>query len=137
MSPMAGTSLTAAYTWMPTAEVTKSSNPDEIGKPQSATSKHTLSLWADHRFGAGPFDGSHAGLGLRYASSTLGEGDNAPATLPTVTLVDLMLGYDIERWRLALNVRNLTDKTYLGNCGAVNCYYGSARTVVGTVAYRY
>lgn len=137
MSPLTGTNVTAAYTWMPTAKITESSKSDEIGKPQSATSKHTLSLWADHRFGTGPVDGLRAGLGLRYASSTLGDGDNAPATLPAVTLVDLMLGYDIERWRLALNVRNLTDKTYLGNCGATNCYYGSARTIVGTVSYRY
>jgi hypothetical protein len=46
-------------------------------------------------------------------------------------------GYAIERWRCALNVRNLADKTYLGNRGATNCYYGSARTLVGSMTYRY
>lgn len=137
VSPMAGTNLTAAYTWTPTAKITESINPGDIGKQQTATSRHLLSLWADHRFRAGPADGLRIGLGVRYASSTLGDNNSSPAPLPAVTLVDAMLGYDIERWRLALNVRNLADKTYVANCGSTNCYYDSVRTVVGSVTYRY
>ncbi|MDA8454357.1 TonB-dependent receptor, partial [Acidovorax sp. GBBC 3334] len=42
------------------------------------------------------------------------------------------------RWTFALNVRNLTDKTYIGNCDQYgNCYYGDQRRVIATATYRW
>jgi iron complex outermembrane receptor protein len=51
---------------------------------------------------------------------------------------DAMVGYDFENWSLALNVRNLTDKIYVGrSCDQYSCGYGERRKVVGTATYRW
>ena len=37
----------------------------------------------------------------------------------------------------SLNINNLTDKTYLANCGTFGCFYGEGRTVTAKVAYKW
>ncbi|HBO12974.1 MAG TPA: TonB-dependent siderophore receptor, partial [Halieaceae bacterium] len=57
---------------------------------------------------------------------------------PDYTLGDLMLGYTLGAWDLALNVRNVTDKEYMATCLARgDCFLGEARTVVGRFTYRF
>jgi iron complex outermembrane receptor protein len=49
-----------------------------------------------------------------------------------------MLGYDFDRWSLALNLRNLTNKTYIANCDIYgSCYYGDQRRVLATATMRW
>lgn len=55
-----------------------------------------------------------------------------------VTLYDAVLAYDRGPFRVALNVTNLFDKEYVGTCIARgDCFYGTRRTVVGSVTYRF
>lgn len=133
VTPAAGFNLTAAYAYTPKAEVTQSANPSEIGKQDSAVSKQRLSLWGDYRFDTGV----KAGLGMRYVGPTRGNDESAAAEVPGYTLLDAMVGYDVNRWSLALNASNLTDKEYLTNCSAGNCYYGTPRRVTMTSTYRW
>ncbi|GAA0509858.1 MULTISPECIES: TonB-dependent siderophore receptor [Pigmentiphaga] len=125
--------VTASYSFTPRAIVTGSANPDEIGKQATAVPRHRLSIWGDYRFASGV----KVGLGMRYTGTTRGENETASAKIPAVTIFDAMLGYDIDRWSLALNLRNLAGKTYIANCGFGNCYYGPARSVVATATYRW
>lgn len=38
--------------------------------------------------------------------------------------------------KLAMNVQNLTNKTYVSQCtGDLDCYYGEGRTVVSSLTY--
>jgi iron complex outermembrane receptor protein len=137
LEPMPGMNFTAAWTWLPVAKVTASVAPADIGKQQASTPEHAVALWADHRWGQGVLAGLRLGVGLRYSGSTSGYGEASPAKLPARTLVDVLIGYELERLRFALNLRNAADKTYLADCGATTCYFGSARSVVGTLSYRY
>lgn len=93
------------------------------------------SAWGVWRFagtGAGEFS---AGLGARYMSS-FRDGD-APR-VPSLTLFDALLAYDMPRWRLALNGSNLADKTYVSTClRRGDCWYGARRTVTATATYRF
>ena len=127
--------LTAAYTYMQRAIVTASATPAQIGKQALAVPRNQLSLWADYRF----LNRIKVGMGARYAGSTRGNGGITPVKVPSFTLVDAMIGYDIESWNLALNIRNLINKTYLSNCDgqAQTCYYGDQRTAVATATYRW
>lgn len=125
--------VTASYSYTPRAIVTASANPEEIGKQATAVPRSRLSVWADYRFE----NGVKVGLGARYNSTTWGESETAPAKVPAVTLYDAMIGYDMDRWSLALNLRNLTNKTYIANCGFGTCYYGTPRSVVATATYRF
>lgn len=134
VQPVPRLNLTAAYSWTPKAIVTASSKPAEIDKQMTAVPKTRMSLWADYRFDGG----FKMGLGARYTGANLGDGEMAPAKVPAFTLFDAMVGYDFARWSLALNVRNLANKTYLANCDAYgNCYYGDQRKVIATATYRW
>jgi iron complex outermembrane receptor protein len=126
--------LTAAYAYTPRARVLASSRAEEIGKQATAVPRNSLSVWADYRF----TNGLKVGLGARFNGSTHGDGEVvAPAKVPSYTLIDAMIGYDIDRWTLALNLRNLTDKTYVSNCAYAFCYLGTQRTAVATATYRW
>ncbi|HSI60327.1 MAG TPA: TonB-dependent siderophore receptor, partial [Ideonella sp.] len=133
VEPVRDLNLTLSYAWTPTAEITASSNADEIGVNANGVSEHTGSLWADYRFGGG----FKVGLGARYNGSNHGISDAASVKVPAYTLLDALLGYELGAWDLKLNVRNLTNKTYFASCGYGSCYYGDVRRVVATATYRW
>ncbi len=133
VEPLPALRLTASYAWTPKAEVSDSSDPEELGLNINGVSEHLGSLWADYRFG----QGFKAGLGVRYVGSNDGNYDSAAATVPSYTLVDAMLGYIAKSWEVTVNATNLTDKTYFASCGSGFCYYGDERRVGATLTYHW
>jgi iron complex outermembrane receptor protein len=131
--PVPQMNVVAAYTYTPKADVTASSTPSEVGKQMQAVSRNQFALWTDYRFGSG----IKVGVGARYTGPNQGYAESASKKLPGYTLIDAMVGYQIQRWNLALNVRNLTNKTYLSNCSQGDCRYGDLRTVLATATYRW
>ena len=89
-----------------------------------------------YRFSAFGVPGFLAGAGVRYNGHSFdGVGNNR---VEGVTLYDAVLAYDRGPFRVALNVTNLFDKEYVGTCIARgDCFYGTRRTVVGSVTYRF
>lgn len=131
--PVPQANVVAAYTYTPKADVTASSTASEVGKQMQAVSRNQFALWTDYRFASG----IKVGVGARYIGSNWGYAESASAKLPSYTLFDAMIGYQIQRWNLALNVRNLTNKEYLSNCSQGVCRYGDLRTVMATATYRW
>ncbi|KPU92363.1 ligand-gated channel protein [Variovorax paradoxus] len=125
--------VTAAYSYTPKAAVTRSSLPSEIGLPLMAVPRNRLAVWADYRFS----NGLKIGAGARFIGANYGDGGTTPAKVPSVTIYDAMIGYDFARWSLALNLRNVANKTYFANCDSFTCYYGDQRSVLGTATYRW
>ncbi|WP_110649580.1 TonB-dependent siderophore receptor [Salinicola peritrichatus] len=98
---------------------------------------HMASAWLDydmHRF----VDGLSVGGGLRYMGESANSADaSANYTVPSYTLVDAMVRYDIDsNWTVQVNAKNLTDKEYLSGCDFY-CYYGASRSVIGSLKYRW
>lgn len=60
-------------------------------------------------------------------------------------LVDAVVGYDLGKasevlsgWSVAVNAANLFDKTYVSACPFNNsCYYGAARTIMGSLRFNW
>jgi iron complex outermembrane recepter protein len=51
---------------------------------------------------------------------------------------DAAIHYEIRNWRFALNVTNITDKTYVGSCSTPTaCFYGDRRRAVASVSYKW
>lgn len=129
--------LIAAYTYVD-AEVTKSTLQAsgfaryKVGNRTAAQPEHAFSLWADYRLNQLP--GLTVAGGVRYLSETTDFSNRY--TVPSYTLLDAAVLYDIRNWRLALNVKNLTNKEYIAAC-TYACWYGDSRTVVGTATYRW
>ncbi|MDZ7855905.1 TonB-dependent siderophore receptor [Sphaerotilus sp.] len=135
LQPTTRMNLTAAYTWTPKADVAASNNPLEVGKQLNVVARHQLALWTDYRLGTS----LTLGIGARHTSSTRGSQEAAPASIPAYTLVDASIRYDTGTWVLALNARNLGDKTYVATCdgSGTSCSYGEPRRLTATATYRW
>lgn len=134
LASLGNVDLVATYTFLD-AKVAKGT-PAEQGRQLASIPRHMASFWANYRFSVMGTPGFLAGAGVRYnGSSDDGTGHNG---VPAVTLYDAVLAYDAGPMRFALNVTNLFDKQYVGTCLARgDCFFGTRRTVVGSVTYRF
>lgn len=127
--------LTASYTYND-VRVTESTDAD-LGKRPVRTPQHIASLWADYTIREGTLNGLGFGGGVRYVSASAGDNLNTFYT-PDYALVDAMVRYDVDKWRFSVNASNLFDKYYVASCYALSsCNLGRARTILGTVTYRW
>ncbi|NYS11777.1 TonB-dependent siderophore receptor [Achromobacter xylosoxidans] len=98
--------------------------------------RHQAAAWGRYRFALDNLDGRFTvGAGTRWMSS-FRDGDGPK--LSPVWLVDAMMAYETSHWRYALNVNNLTDKTYLATClSRGDCWYGARRSAIASVTYKF
>ena len=100
--------------------------------------KNQASFWAKYRFAVAGMNGFSAGAGVRLLSSFTDRSAGTGPRVPGVALVDLVLAYETAQWRYALNVNNLTDKTYYSTClSRGDCWVGARRNVVASATYRF
>lgn len=128
-------SIVGAYVFQ-NVKITKANDetqgkwPVDIPRP-----RQMASLWADWTWRTGPLEGFGAGAGVRYQSSAAGAADNS-LKIPSYTVYDAGLHYEMPNWRFALNAANLFDKRYVSGCQSYGvCMYGNGRTVVASVKY--
>jgi iron complex outermembrane recepter protein len=138
-----GLSLLASYTHLD--PVVTQSTTNNLGKRPIAIPTDTASMWADYTFHGGQLDGFGLGGGVRYVSSTAGDAANL-YIVPAFTLFDAAIHYDLaglspqlKGYSFAVNAMNLFDKEYVSSCTSApaSCYYGSRRTVIGTLKYKW
>lgn len=138
ITPLTGFSVIGAATWMD-SEVTRGAAAVQ-GKQLAMVPDYTASLWADYTFQGGALAGLGIAAGVRYNGESYGDSSNL-YLIPSYTLFDAALRYDLGEIgagaaQLALNVSNLTDKTYVSTCGGVSsCYFGSGRTITATLRF--
>lgn len=145
--PMRGLSLIAAYSVM-NNEYTKAypnaAGFDLTGKTPAALPSQQASAWARYQLQEGPLAGLGVGGGVRYIGSSYANEANT-LKVPKVTLVDLMLDYDLGRaspalkgMQVALNVQNLFDKEYIASCSGESwCWFGYQRSIKASLRYRW
>lgn len=111
----------------------------EVDRKLTDMPRNQLSLWGKYRFSIGGVNGFSAGAGLRYMGGFRDiEGTSAGPRIPAVALLDLMLAYESDKWRYALNINNVADKTYFSTCLARgDCWYGARRNIVASATYRF
>ncbi|WP_410752936.1 ferrioxamine B receptor FoxA [Citrobacter youngae] len=132
--------LQAAYTY--TDIRYKKSSPEEQGKRAVYAPRNQASTWLSYDVKNGPLAGLTLGSGVRYVNGITSDRQNTH-TLPSYTLVDLAIGYDltnigIKGLSTQLNVNNLTDKRYVAACNSLSyCYFGAERSIVGSVSWKF
>lgn len=115
----------------------KDLDPALVGKTPTNTPELLVSGWADYTFKDGPLEGFGFGGGVRYVGSSWADAANT-LEVPAVVLGDLVLHYEWQNWRTAINVINLTDKIYVASCAAASsCFYGDRRRVTASVSYKW
>ncbi|AMD45965.1 TonB-dependent siderophore receptor [Bordetella holmesii] len=142
-----GLSVTAAYTYLDNKY--EKANADTAGlnlkghRPAGVPA-HQASVWTRYQLQDGPLAGLGLGAGVRYLGSSWGN-DNNTYKVPSTTLVDLMLDYDLGRMtaslkgmQVALNVSNLFNKEYIATCsGDAWCWFGYQRSIKASLRYRW
>ncbi|WP_406807181.1 TonB-dependent siderophore receptor [Burkholderia semiarida] len=99
--------------------------------------RQMASMWADWTWRTGALAGLGVGGGVRYQSASAGAPDNS-LTVPSATLYDLAIHYDLPRWRFAVNVANLFDRRYVSGCQSYAvCAFGNERTVLASAKYNW
>jgi iron complex outermembrane recepter protein len=152
--------LTGTYT---DAEITRGApasgiTPSTTGTRPLGTPEWMASTFVSYDFEAnqssGTLDGLTLGAGVRYVGGSEGtttylfvNGQNifTAFTTDSFLLVDAMASYDLGRLhaslsgaQLALHVANLLDERHVTACHFNNsCYFGAARTIVGTLTYEW
>lgn len=145
--PLHGLTLVAAYSLMDN-EYSKA-NPSLTGlnlkgKTPVGVPSQQASAWARYQLQDGPLAGMGVGGGVRYIGSSY-VNDTNTMKVPSVTLFDLMLDYDLGRvsptlkgMQVALNVQNLFDKEYIASCSGDSwCWYGYQRSIKASLRYRW
>ncbi|MBZ9919443.1 TonB-dependent siderophore receptor [Mesorhizobium sp. BR1-1-12] len=109
-------------------DITKDANPALVGKTPFIVPEVMASASVDYTFRGDWYDGISIGGGLRYIGSSWADNENT-AKVPAVTLADLKLGYEKEKWGVDLNITNLFDKSYVSSCQTtLTCSYGEGRS---------
>ncbi|MBX2921906.1 MAG: TonB-dependent receptor [Chitinophagaceae bacterium] len=121
--------------------ITKSNEPDEIGMIFSNAPKHITSIWTTYSFIKNG-QGLKIGAGYRYTSSRfirdVKTSDINRVVLPSYSVVDAMIQYDIKRISLYVNANNMLNKKYVqGSYSSRSVFIGTPRDFVATIAYRF
>lgn len=137
--------LNASYSYND-IKVTKSNVATTLGNTPVGAPEHMASLWADYTLDAGQLAGLGFGGGVRYIGGTYGDAANTDAMkVPAYTLFDAAIHYDfgandpkLKGLTGAVNVTNLFNKEYVAACASsAQCFYGTGRTVMATLAYKW
>ncbi|QEK94423.1 TonB-dependent siderophore receptor [Achromobacter insolitus] len=145
--PMRGLTLVAAYSLMDNEYSKAYPNTAGLnlkGKTPVGVPSQQASAWARYQLQDGPLAGMGVGGGVRYIGSSYANETNT-LKVPSVTLFDLMLDYDLGRaspslkgMQVALNVQNLFDKEYIASCSGDSwCWYGYQRSIKASLRYRW
>lgn len=141
-SLLEGLDLIANGTWL--HPKIREGEEGQKGNVLSATPKYTASLWMNYTQPSGPLKGLGGGGGVRYVSPQQVDNDNT-AKLPAYTTLDGVVHYELgglssrmEGWRVALNMKNMTNTKYVASCSNMNgCFYGKGRETTATISYRW
>ncbi|WP_334162110.1 TonB-dependent siderophore receptor [Achromobacter insolitus] len=145
--PMRGLTLVAAYSLMDNEYSKAYPNTAGLnlkGKTPVGVPSQQASAWTRYQLQDGPLAGMGVGGGVRYIGSSYANETNT-LKVPSVTLFDLMLDYDLGRaspslkgMQVALNVQNLFDKEYIASCSGDSwCWYGYQRSIKASLRYRW
>jgi iron complex outermembrane receptor protein len=147
-----GFTLTASYSHQKIRTL-EDANPANVGRPLIGTAKENGGLFGLYTVADGALAGFGIGGGVRYVGEGYGgfyagaNGATTYVTTPSYTLADGVVSYDLGRANPSLkgfvariNAANIFDKRHITSCyvnGVEWCWYGSRRTVTGTLGFRW
>lgn len=107
--------------------------PDIEGNRTPYTPEHAASVYITYDFAGVGIDGLQLGGGGVYQSDVMLNRDNSQSLDGYVTF-DGFVAYQIEGYRLAVNVNNLTDKAYFAQIHSSRVTPAAGRTIIATLS---
>ncbi|MGF1764512.1 TonB-dependent siderophore receptor [Aliivibrio kagoshimensis] len=106
--------------------------------------EHTANVWANYNLYTGVLAGSRLSAGARYVGEMQMNATNTEGKVPSYTVVDLSVGYDLgsamesmtgATANLAIN--NVLNKEYSACYDQSNCWFGAEQSVEVSVNYEF
>jgi len=140
-APIKGLSIIAGYSYNQ-SEITKGDENnvwlDQGKRPFWAGPKNLVNLWATYKFDEGTLENFGIGFGGNYASDNaiLDSNVTGKFILPEYTVINGSVFYNSTKFRVSLNVNNITNKDYFnGGWSTINPQ--KPRNVVASFAYKF
>jgi len=129
-------SLTAAFSYN-IAKITESDSPEEVGSIMPNAPKSQGNIWAKYSFkNNSALKGIGFAAGANYATKRLT--DVAILELPAYVVANAAVFYQIDHFRLALNLNNAFNKTYwVGGFNYARLFPGTPRNFMLSVGYSF
>ncbi|MBW4619173.1 MAG: TonB-dependent siderophore receptor [Cyanosarcina radialis HA8281-LM2] len=131
-----GWNIIAGYAYND-ARVTKD-NDIPVGNRLFSAPEHSFNLWTTYRIQQGDLRGLGFGLGFYYVGEVAADLANT-VELPSFFRTDVAIFYERDRFRAALNFRNLFDVEYYTSAAGSGTFVnpGSPFTVQGTISWKF
>jgi iron complex outermembrane recepter protein len=97
---------------------------------------HAANLWSTYQIQNGLARGLTFGFGLTYKGDTFADSLNL-LRVPSYVVFDAAVFYRIKRMDLAVNIRNLTDKTYFTNPTFAGALPGDPLSAYGSIRFNF
>lgn len=131
-----GWNIYAGYAYID-ARTTEDTNLELVGKRLPNTADHSFNLWTSYEIQQGELQGLGAGFGLFFVGARAGDLTNT-YDVPSYVRTDAAIFYKRDRFRVALNFKNLFDINYFESALNSNrVYYGQPFTLQGTVSWQF
>ncbi len=130
-----GWNVIAGYAYN-NAEITKD-NTFAVGNRLNNVPEHSFNLWTTYEIQSGNLQGLGFGLGLFFVGERPGDLANT-FELPSYLRTDASIFYKRDRFRAAVNLRNLFDVDYFESAFSRNrVFLGDPLTVQGTILWEF
>lgn len=137
-SPFEGLNLVAGFSHNDSEVTEAAANDDFLGKrPESAGPENLANLWASYRFSDGLAEGFGIGFGGNYASENMIFNRNTAGTftLPSYTVLNAAVFYDVDKFSINLKLNNLTNEDYFNGWSTINPQ--APRNFAAALTYRF
>ncbi|PTO82787.1 TonB-dependent siderophore receptor [Vibrio splendidus] len=135
--------VNASYTYVD-MEVTEDANPDLEGTTPIYVPTHAANLWSNYYVYGGALSGTRFSAGARYMGEMEMDATNTQGKVPSYTVVDLSVGYDLGEASETLSgatanllVNNLFNEEYYTCYDQSNCWFGAEQSVELSVNYEF
>jgi len=130
-----GWNIIAGYAYTD-AQITQDNTLPEGNRLRNVP-ENAINLWTTYEIQSGDLQGLGIGLGLFFAGERQGDLGNT-FQLPSYWRTDATIFYERDRFRAALNFRNLFDVDYFESAeSALRVYPGEPLTVQGTISWEF
>ena len=122
-NPFQGLNLVAGYSHNSSKVTRASENDDFLGRrPESAGPETLANLWLSYKLSSGLAEGFGFGFGGNYASENLIFNRNLAGTftLPSYTVLNAALFYDVDQFSINLKLNNLSNEEYFNGWSTIN-----------------
>ncbi|QYA25876.1 TonB-dependent receptor [Gramella sp. MT6] len=137
-SPFDGLNLVAGFSHNESEVTEAAENDDFLGRrPESAGPENLANLWASYRFTDGLAEGFGIGFGGNYASENMIFNRNIAGTftLPSYTVLNAAVFYDVDKFSINLKLNNLTNEDYFNGWSTINPQ--APRNFAAALTYRF